>query len=117
MEGCQPVINGDGTHSRDFTYVDNAVKANQLALFTDKADALNQVYNVACGEQTTLNEMISALQQVSGKDIKAIHGPERAGDVKHSKADIGKIRNLLGYEPEVLFQDGLSRVYEWYENL
>lgn len=114
LEDRQPVINGDGTHSRDFTYVDNAVQANELALFTDKQDALNHVYNVACGEQTTLNEMVTVLQQVSGKKINAIHGPERLGDVKHSKADIGKIKALLGYQSKVLFKEGLSIVYKWY---
>lgn len=114
LENRQPVINGDGTHSRDFTYVDNAVLANELAMFTDKPEALNQVYNVACGEQTTLNEMVSILQLVSGKNIKAAHGPERAGDVRHSKADISKIQTLLGYRPEVLFQEGLARVFQWY---
>jgi UDP-N-acetylglucosamine/UDP-N-acetylgalactosamine 4-epimerase len=109
-----PVINGDGTHTRDFTYVDNAVQANVLGLFTENTQALNQVYNVACGEQTSLNEMIEILRQVSGKGIKAIHGPERAGDVKHSKADIQKIQTLLGYKPSVLFKDGLPRIYSWY---
>jgi UDP-N-acetylglucosamine/UDP-N-acetylgalactosamine 4-epimerase len=115
LEGRQPVINGDGTHSRDFTYVDNAVQANMLALFTDRADALNQVYNVACGEQTTLNEMVEILRGVSGKSLNAVHGPERSGDIKHSKADISKIKNLLGYSPTVLFAEGLRKVYSWYK--
>jgi UDP-N-acetylglucosamine/UDP-N-acetylgalactosamine 4-epimerase len=117
LEGKSPVINGDGTHSRDFTYVDNAVQANMLSLFTEDAKALNQVYNVACGEQTNLNEMIEGLREISGKDIKAIHGPERAGDVKHSKADITKISSLLGYKPTVYFKDGLRKIYPWYEKV
>jgi UDP-N-acetylglucosamine/UDP-N-acetylgalactosamine 4-epimerase len=117
LEDRQPLINGDGSHSRDFTYVDNAVQANMLALFTDRQEALNQVYNVACGEQTTLNEMVTYLQQASGKNIQAQYGPERKGDVKHSKADITKIQTLMGYKPEVLFRDGLSKVYAWYESL
>ena len=115
LEGRQPVINGDGSHSRDFTYVDNAVQANVLALFADKREALNQIYNVACGEQTTLNEMVEILQAVSEKKLAAIHGPERAGDVKHSKADISKIKTLLGYQPTVYFAEGLKQVYGWYE--
>jgi UDP-N-acetylglucosamine 4-epimerase len=114
MEGRQPVINGDGTHTRDFTYVDNAVQANMLGLFTENPQALNQVYNVACGEQTSLNEMIGILQEVSGKKITPVYGPERPGDVKHSKADIQKIRDLLGYRPSVLFRDGLPSIYAWY---
>ena len=115
IEGKEPVINGDGSHSRDFTYVDNAVQANMLALFTDNQTALNQIYNVACGEQTTLNEMIKILQDVSGKKISVIHGPERPGDVKHSKADIAKIKDMLAYQPSVYFKEGLKRVFEWYQ--
>lgn len=114
LEGKPPVINGDGTHSRDFTYVDNAVQANILALFTTSTEALNQVYNVACGEQTTLNEMVHILQEISGKKIHPIYRDERAGDVKHSKADINKIRQLLGYEPTVRFKTGLQKAYQRY---
>jgi UDP-N-acetylglucosamine/UDP-N-acetylgalactosamine 4-epimerase len=114
LEGKQPVINGDGSHSRDFTYVDNAVQANMLSMFTEDRKAINQVYNVACGEQTTLNEMVDILRQVSGKDIRAVHGPERPGDVKHSKADISKIKELLGYKPEMFFKEGLTKIYPWY---
>jgi UDP-N-acetylglucosamine/UDP-N-acetylgalactosamine 4-epimerase len=113
-EGKSPIINGDGSHSRDFTFVDNAVQANVKALFTSKMEALNQVYNVACGEQTTLNEMVDVLKTVSGENINATYGPERPGDVKHSKADITKIRTLLGYEPSVFFKEGMEKVYGWY---
>ncbi|MDN4166607.1 SDR family oxidoreductase [Cytophagales bacterium LB-30] len=113
-EGYAPTINGDGETSRDFTYVANAVQANILGLFTNKKEALNQIYNMACGEQTTLNQMVENLRQISGKNIKATYGPERAGDVRHSKADISKIQNLLGYEPKVKFAQGLEEVYKWY---
>ncbi|NJM94167.1 MAG: NAD-dependent epimerase/dehydratase family protein, partial [Cytophagales bacterium] len=104
MENKQPYINGDGLTSRDFTYVSNAVQANIKGLFTDKKEALNQVYNCACGEQTTLLEMVDGLNQITGKAIKAIHRDPRPGDVKHSLADISKIKNLLGYEPEVFLK-------------
>jgi UDP-N-acetylglucosamine 4-epimerase len=117
IEDKQPVINGDGSHSRDFTYVNNAVQANMLAMFTDKKEALNQVYNMACGEQTTLNEMIAILQEVSGKKIEPVYGPERPGDVKHSRADISKIKSRLGYEPEVYFRKGLEEIYHWYSEV
>lgn len=116
LEDKAPVINGDGTNSRDFTFVDNAVQANLLSLFTQEEKALNQIYNVACGEQTSLNELVEMLRAVSGKSIQAVHGPPRAGDVRHSKADISKIKSLLGYEPEVYFQEGLERIYRWYES-
>jgi UDP-N-acetylglucosamine 4-epimerase len=114
LEDKQPVIYGDGLTSRDFTYVDNAVQANMLSMFTEDMNALNQVYNVACGEQTTLNEMVAILGKVSGKNIQAAYGPERKGDVKHSKADISKIESLLGYKPEVKFKGGLQKIYRWY---
>lgn len=114
LEGTSPHINGDGMNSRDFTYVDNAVQANLLGLFTENKDSLNQVYNVACGEQTSLNELVDMLREISGTNIKAEHGPERAGDVKHSRADISKISKLLGYKPDVYFAEGLRQIYHWY---
>ena len=107
-------INGDGETSRDFTFVANAVLANDLALFTENKEAINQVYNTACGDQVTLNEMVEMLKDISGKDIKVAYGPERPGDVKHSRADISKITNLLNYKPKVRFKDGLQGVFDWY---
>jgi UDP-N-acetylglucosamine/UDP-N-acetylgalactosamine 4-epimerase len=115
LEDKPPMVNGNGINSRDFTYVDNAVQANLLGLFSESESALNQVYNVACGEQTSLNELVSMLASISGKSINAIYGPARAGDVLHSKADITKISELLGYKPSVYFKEGLSRIYGWYE--
>ncbi|MCE3296500.1 MAG: biosynthesis protein WbpP [Crocinitomicaceae bacterium] len=115
IDGKIPHINGDGTTSRDFTYVDNAVQANMLALFTEDANALNSVYNMACGEQTSLNQMVEILNRISGKSIQPSYGPERAGDVKHSMASIDKIREFLGYEPKVKIREGLETVYKWYE--
>lgn len=112
-----PTINGDGHTSRDFTFVENALHANDLALFTENREALNQIYNVACGDQMSLNDMISLLNEISGKSIEPNYGPERPGDVKHSKADISKIENLLGYTPQVRFKEGLARVYDWYKEM
>lgn len=116
IEGRSPVINGDGLTSRDFTHVENAVQANVKALFTEKKEALNHIYNVACNDRISLNDMVFALQRISGKSIEPIYGPERAGDVKHSEADIEKIRTLLDYEPTVSFEDGLRLVYNWYSS-
>ncbi len=116
IEGVPPTINGDGEHSRDFTYVANAVQANDLALFTDNKRALNQIYNVACNDRISLNDMISALQQISEKDLGPIYGPERPGDVKHSEADISKIEKYLNYSPQVFFKEGLEHVYSWYKD-
>ena len=115
INDVRPIINGDGLTSRDFTFVDNAVKANELALFTESKEAVNQIYNVACGDQVTLNQMVSALQKITGKNIEPNYGEERNGDVRHSRADISKITKRLGYQPVVLFEEGLRHVYQWYK--
>ncbi len=115
IEGKVPTINGDGETSRDFTFVKNAIQANLKALFTTNQKALNQIYNTACGDQISLNEMIASLNEFSGKNIIPIYGPERQGDVKHSNADISKIRSLLDYKPEVFFKEGLQEVHTWYQ--
>jgi len=111
-----PKINGDGTFSRDFTYVSNAVQANLLALFTEKPEASNQVYNIACGSTAQLNEMVKELNSITGKQITAEHGPVRPGDVPYSMADISRARQTLGYNPEVQFRDGLKMTWEWLTN-
>lgn len=109
-----PVINGDGETSRDFTYVANAVQANEKALFTENTAAVNQVYNIAYGERTTLNEVFEMIKEVAGSDLAAKHGSERKGDVRHSLADISKAKSLLGYDPAFSVKDGLKRAFEWY---
>jgi len=112
-----PVINGDGSFSRDFTFVENAVQANMLALFTEKEEAVNQVYNIACGYATSLNDMVAHLRDISGNPVQAVHGPNRVGDIPHSLADITRARTLLGYEPVVLFGDGLEKTWNFSANL
>ena len=92
----QILINGDGETSRDFTFVDNAVLLNELSLFTQNRLALNQTYNAACGDQVSLNKMVSYLASLKGNKIMVKNGPERPGDVKHSKADIRKAKNCWG---------------------
>jgi len=110
-----PTINGDGNHSRDFTYVENAVQANLLSLFTENPNAINQVYNIACGHQTSLNELFQHLKEEAGCNINPVYGPERKGDVKHSLADISKAKELLGYNPSVSVKEGLKKTFQWYE--
>jgi UDP-N-acetylglucosamine 4-epimerase len=117
LNDTNPVIFGDGDTSRDFTYVENALHANDLALFTEDQNALNEVYNVACGDQISLNSMVALLKEISGKEINAVYENERPGDVKHSKADISKISEKLGYKPQVHFKEGLKNVFEWYLKL
>jgi len=109
-------INGDGETTRDFTYIANALYANDLALFTENKAALNQVYNIACGDQISLNGMVEYLKEISGKSVKVEYTVERKGDVKHSRADITKAQHLLNYSPRVNFYKGLETVYKWYSN-
>lgn len=120
MKGESPVINGDGEYSRDFTYIDNVIRMNELAMLTENPDAINTVYNTAFGERTTLNDLTKNLKKYlsvydsSIADIPVIHGPNRAGDVPHSLASIDKAKRLLGYNPEYSFADGLQHAVEWY---
>lgn len=115
IEGKQPLINGDGETARDFTFIQNAISANELALFTNDEKAINQIYNVACGDSISLNRMIEYLQRISGKNIIADYGPERKGDVRYSKADITKIQTLLGYKVLDNFYEGLEKTYAYYQ--
>jgi UDP-N-acetylglucosamine 4-epimerase len=114
IDNTLPTINGDGLTSRDFTFVENAVQANIKAMLLPEINK-HEVMNMACGDQVTLNEMIEMLNQISGKSIVANYGPERKGDVKHSKASIDKISQLLNYLPQFRFRNGLEIVFDWYK--
>lgn len=110
LRGERPTIHGDGEQSRDFTYVENVVGANLLA--AEATDVAGGVYNVACGERVTLNELHAELRQLTDVDLDPLHGPARTGDVRHSLADISAARRDLGYEPSVTLRDGLERTVE-----
>lgn len=110
-----PTINGDGSHSRDFTFVANAVQANILSLFTENDKAVNQVYNIACGHQTSLLQLFDYLKKEAASTLQPLLGPERKGDVKHSLADISKARQLLEYDPAVSVEEGLTSTFNWYK--
>lgn len=119
-----PTINGDGEYSRDFTYIDNVIQMNMLALTTTNSNAVNQIYNTAFGERTTLNQLVQYLKEdLSEFDaeigkIEPVHGPNRAGDIPHSLACIDKAKILLGYQPKYSMKDGLKEATKWYwENL
>ena len=116
LENKAPLINGDGSHSRDFTFVTNAVQANVAAMFTENKEAVNQVYNIACGDQTSLLQLFEALKKEAGSSLNPVHGPDRTGDVKHSLADISKATSVLGYNPSVSVMDGLRTTFAWYKN-
>ncbi len=110
--GEPPVIFGDGEQSRDFTYVENVVRANLAALEVKAIGG--RVYNIACGDRITLNQLSESLRQEIGSDIEPVHGPERAGDVRHSMADISKARAELGYEPVISLEEGVRLTVEHY---
>jgi len=108
----EPIIYGDGTQSRDFTYVDNVVYANLLACNAEKA--AGEVINIACGESYTLRELVKMINEILGKNIEPKFVPERPGDVKHSLASIGKAKEVLGYEVKVDFKEGLARTINFF---
>jgi UDP-N-acetylglucosamine 4-epimerase len=120
MNHESPVINGDGEYSRDFTYIDNVIQMNLRAMETTNPDAVNQVYNTACGEETSLNELVDYLKEFLSeydpaiRHIEPVHGPNRPGDIPHSLADIGKAERLLGYRPQFSVKEGLKEAVAWY---
>lgn len=118
--GESPTINGDGEYSRDFTYIDNVIQMNMLALTTTNKDAVNQIYNTAYGERTTLNQLVAYMKEFLceynpeiGK-VEAVHGSNRLGDIPHSLACIDKAKNLLGYSPKFSMKEGLREATKWY---
>lgn len=117
-----PVINGDGEYSRDFTYIDNVIQMNMLALATTNAEAVNQIYNTAFGEQTTLNQLVNYLKEYLCEfdskisEVEILHGTNRVGDIPHSLACIDKAKSLLNYNPKYSMKQGLKEAIEWYWN-
>ncbi len=121
LMNCEsPVINGDGMHSRDFTFIENVIQANMLAVFTTNQAAVNTVFNVAYGEQTTLNQLIQILKKNLSKsipqtnEVKIIYGPARKGDIPHSLASIEKAKKYLEYSPKFNFAKGLELTVKWF---
>lgn len=115
-----PIINGDGEYSRDFTYIDNVIQMNMLAMKTSNVEAINKVYNTAYGERTTLNQLVTYLKEFLGEfdpeilKIEVIHGPNRLGDIPHSLACIDKAKKFLGYSPRYSMREGLKEAVKWY---
>jgi Nucleoside-diphosphate-sugar epimerases len=124
MRHESPNINGDGNYSRDFTYIDNVIQMNMLAMRTENPEAVNQIYNTAFGERTTLNQLVGYLKEfLSAFDpeiahVEPTHGPNRAGDIPHSLASVDKAKRLLGYDPKFSMKQGLKEAVKWYwENI
>jgi UDP-N-acetylglucosamine 4-epimerase len=122
MQLESPQINGDGNYSRDFTYIDNVIQMNELAMSTKDAAAVNTVYNTAYGDRKTLNDLVGYLKEFLAKyddriaNVEVVHGPNRAGDIPHSLASIAKAKELLGYNPQYSLQEGLKEAVDWYWN-
>jgi len=116
LKGEQPTIFGDGTQSRDFTYIDNAVSANLLACKAPVAEVAGKVFNCATGKRSDLNETFQILKRLTGYKGEVKHGPARDGDIKHSLADLSRAERHLGYKTQVEFEEGLQRTVEWYKS-
>jgi UDP-N-acetylglucosamine 4-epimerase len=122
MQLESPQINGDGNYSRDFTYIDNVIQMNELAMSTKDAAAVNTVYNTAYGDRKTLNDLVGYLKEFLAKfddriaNVEVVYGPNRAGDIPHSLASIAKAKELLGYDPQYSLQEGLKEAVDWYWN-
>ena len=114
LKGEAPTINGDGKQSRDFTYIENVIEAN-LKGMAAPSEAAGQAYNIAYGGRVFLIDLYNKLCDVLGVDIKPNYGPDRAGDIKHSNADISKAKMLLGYDPDYSFEDGIVLAIDWYK--
>lgn len=115
LEGKPPRMNGDGGQTRDFTFVENCVQANIKAALVQNPEAVNQVYNVAVADRTSLNDLFNILKEEAGSDITPEYGPDRAGDIRDSLADISKANNLLGYQPRIRIREGLQQTLEWFK--
>jgi UDP-N-acetylglucosamine 4-epimerase len=109
-------INGSGEQSRDFTFVENAVQGNVRAMLTENKEALSRVFNIACGESISVNEMFNMISKEIDREAKATHRAERFGDVKNSLASIERAKTILGYEPRVSFKEGLKQTIEWFKS-
>ena len=115
LQNEAPTINGDGSYSRDFTYVDNVVQANINAIFTENKEALNQVYNIAFGESTTLLSLYDEIRNLAKSELSPKFGAFRQGDIPHSLANIEKAKRLLNYNPSISVKEGLKLAFDWYK--
>lgn len=120
MKHESPMINGDGTNSRDFTYIDNVIQMNHLAAISANPDAINQIFNTAMGERNNLNQLVLLLKKYLSKcdpkimNVEILHGPGRKGDIPHSQASVEKAKHILNYQPTHTMDSGLEKAVEWY---
>ena len=116
LSNKSPYINGDGEQSRDFTFVENAVQANIKSLFTKDTMAIGEVFNIACGDRITINQLFQMLKDSAGSNVNAEYRAPRAGDIKDSLADISKAKKMLNYSPEFEVREGLKITLDWFKN-
>jgi len=112
--GKSPTINGDGNYSRDFTYIDNVIQANVLAMITQNTESFGEVFNIGVEGQTTIYELFKIIKDELKLDLEPIFGPNRSGDIPHSNADISKARKILDYNPQILFKEGIIKTIKYY---
>ena len=116
LQNQPPTLNGDGGQTRDFTFVENCVQANIRAALVENPEAVGQVYNIAVGDRTSLVEMYDILREEAGSSLQPAFGPDRAGDIRDSLADISKAKTLLGYNPQVRIREGLRQTLDWFKS-
>jgi UDP-N-acetylglucosamine 4-epimerase len=116
MEGTSPKINGDGTNSRDFTFVQNALQANIKGMLDTEQLEKHEVVNIAVGDRTNLVELWDAIANAASTDVQPTFGPPRAGDIPHSLASIEKAKSLFGYDPQFRLRDGINITFEWFKS-
>lgn len=117
IDGQKPTINGDGSYCRDFTFVDNVVHANILALTTNNCNCFGEVFNVGTNNSVSINQLFSSIKKITGKECcEPIHGPKRLGDIPYSNASIDKITEYLGYGPKIYFEEGLEKTIDYFTN-
>ena len=115
--GKSPTINGDGNFSRDFTYIDNVIQANILAMTTQNTESFGEAFNIGVEGQTTIYELFKIIKDELKLDMEPIFGPNRSGDIPHSNADISKARKILNYNPQILFKEGIITKIKYYNNI
>ncbi len=116
INGEQPVIYGDGEQTRDFTYVENVIQANTKAASAPSGDVVGEIFNIGCGQSTTVNTLVAEIKEIIGTDIDPVHGDPRPGDVRHSQADISKAQEAFDYNPKVDLREGLMYTIDWLES-
>lgn len=117
LKNVSPTVNGDGSYSRDFTYVDNVVQANVLAMTTKNSDTFGQIFNIGAGGRISLTQLVDAIKSSTGSDVTPFYGDNRPGDIPHSNADVNKAKSMLGYDPKINFEKGIELTIDYFKKI